>query len=345
MIRGEEKSSPFIILFHMYGTKPVKLTPEEILKRISYWDLWSYYIPGVQLKKKFLSPLRAEKKPSCSLFVTPDGVILMKDFNLGTYTIWKFLQEKYGLTYVECLLTINNDFNLKLATPKNKPTMAYYGIVKQEQPKLDSVRAKIQIKRRDWNKMDEEYWAKYGLDLKFISKRGVLPLQNFWVNDSLVYWYNEFNPAYSYEFEKGIRKIYTPFSKFGKFIGNASDDIFQGEKYLPWLDETLIITKGYKDVLVLSKLGYNSIAPQSESCNITVDKMRTLQHRFRTIYLLYDNDSAGIKGSKRICDQHNLIPLFIPVESQCKDISDFIKQYGKKQTIKLIQSWMNLKEL
>jgi hypothetical protein len=326
----------------MYGTKPVKLTSEEILKRVSYWDLWSYYIPGVELKKKFLSPLRVEKRPSCSLFVTGDGVILMKDFNSGTYTIWKFLQERYGLTYAECLLTINNDFNLKLATPKIKPTMAYYGIVKQEQPKLISERAKIQIKRREWNKADQAYWGKYNLDIEFISKRGVLPLQNFWVNEYLIYWYNEYNPAYSYEFGNKTRKIYLPFDSKQKFIGNASDDILQGEDYLPWIDDVLFITKGYKDALVLSKLGYNSIAPQSESCTISIDKMNTLKHRFETIYLLYDNDSTGIKYSEKICNHHNLIPIFVP--NGQKDISDYIEAKGKKETLKLIKSWMILKK-
>lgn len=327
----------------MYGTIPVKLTKEEILKRVSYWDLWSYYIPGVKLGGSFLSPLRKEKTASASLFSTSDGKILLKDFALGTYTIWKFLQEKYGLTYAECLLTINNDFNLGLTVSKNKPTMAYYGIINSEQPKKDSI-VQLPIKRRNWNDADKDFWGNFYLDIPFIESHGVLALQNFWRNEDLFYWYNEYNPAYSYEFGNSIRKIYLPYNKTIRFIGNVTSDILQGEDYLPCIDENLIITKSYKDVLVLSKLGFNSIAPQGESMYLETQKVKTLKNRFKNIFLLYDNDNTGIKYSEKLCNKHDFIPLFIPKESGEKDISDYIRKYKKNKTLKLIDSWMSLKK-
>lgn len=328
----------------MYGTKPVKLTREEILKRLSYWDLWSYYIPGVELKKAFISPLRKEKTASASLFPTSDGKLLLKDFGLGTYTIWKFLQEKYGLTYAECLLTINNDFNLGLTTSKNKPTMAYYGIVNPEQPEKGNSPTRLPIKRRNWNKADEDFWGSFYLDIPYIEAHGVLPLENFWINDDLSYWYTEYNPAYSYEFGNSIRKIYLPYNKKMRFIGNVTSDILQGEEYLPWIDDILIITKSYKDVLVLSKLGFNSIAPQGESMYLESQKVKTLKNRFKTIFLLYDNDETGVKYSEKLCEKHSFIPIFVPIQSKVKDISDYIRKYKKEKTLKLIDSWINLKK-
>ncbi len=324
----------------MYGKIRYDLNKEEILKRVSYWSLWSYYIHGVELRKKFLSPLRTEKDPSATLFIAYDGSILLKDFKLGVYTIWTFLKEKYNLTYQEVLLTINNDFDLKLTSKKLiKPTMNFYGIEQKIKIHKDNPDTKISIKKREWNQYDKEYWGQYCLDLEFLTKRHVIPLQNFWVNDKLVYWYNAYNPSYCYDFKKDKkRKIYSPYSKEYKFCRNVNNDVWQGEEFLPWVDEILIITKSYKDVLVLEKLGYNSVAPQSESICFDDIKMSTYKKRFKTIYLLYDNDETGKKYSKINCDKHDLIPIFIPEESSCKDTSDYIKSNGKSKTINLINT-------
>jgi len=324
----------------MYGKIRYDLTKEEIVKRVSYWDLWSYYIPNCELKKRFLSPLRIEKVPSASLFIAYDGTILLKDHALGTFTIWSFLQRKYNLTYQEVLLTINNDFNLGLSSKKFvKPTMNFYGIPQKIKTHKDSPTSKISIKKREWNNYDKDYWNQYCLSLEFITKRNVIPLQNFWVNDILVYWYNPYNPSYCYEFKKDKkRKIYSPYAKNYKFCTNAGNDIWQGEEFLPWIGDILIINKSYKDVLVLESLGYNSVAPQSESHIFDEIKINTYKKRFEKIYLLYDNDETGKKYSKLNCDKHDLIPIFVPIESNCKDISDYIKLKKEKETILLLKN-------
>lgn len=324
----------------MYGKVRYDLTKEEILKRVSYWDLWSYYIPGVELKKAFLSPLRQEDRPSANIFPTQDGKILFKDFKLGTFTIWSYLQEKYQLKYHEVLLMVNNDFNLSLTTNGIvKPTMDFYGIPRKIKIPKDNPETIIQIKRRQWNSSDREYWDQYYLKLEFITKRGVVPLQNFWINEQLVYWYNTFNPTYSYEFRSDKkRKIYSPYSDKYRFVTNADNSIWQGEEYLPWIDETLIITKSYKDVLAISNMKFNSVAPQSESFLFDEIKMTSYKKRFNKIYLLYDNDETGRKYSKLNCDKHDLIPIFIPENSNCKDITDFIKINGYDNSINLIKN-------
>ncbi len=330
----------------MYG-QVVDLNIEEILKKISEWDLWSYYIPGVQINKKFLSPLEVETRPSACLFVTHTGHILLKDFRLGTFNIWKFLQYKYKTNFFETLLIVDNDFNLGIGRRKfTKPTMDYFGLVNKAKPNLKKLSTILNRKKREWNKADIEYWSMYGLTTEFLNSRqhSVEPLQNFWVNDKLVYWYTEYNPAYSYEFGNGKRKIYCPFDKNYKFIMSVGEDVLQGEDDLPWIDDTLILTKGYKDVLTLSNLGYNAVAPQSESFCLPESKMNNFFHRFETIFILYDNDSVGKKYSNVMCEKYpNLIPIFIPKDI-AKDISDYRKQTNEETTIKLIESWMHLKK-
>lgn len=330
----------------MYSAYTKTLSKEEILKRVSEWDLWSYYIPGVKLGGSFLSPLRKEKDPSASLFVSRSGNILLKDFKLGTFTIWSFLQEKYKLTYHECLLTINNDFNLGISSQKlGKPTMLYFGIEQEEKPKLQSDFKELKIKRRSWNNFDKNYWLQYGISVDFIEARNhkVIPLDNFWINGELSYWHYEYNPAYSYEFGNRLRKIYMPYNKKVRFIMNCKENIMQGEDDLPRTGDNLLITKSYKDVLFLSTQGYNSVSPQSESNTIPEEVIARYTKRFKNIYLLYDNDEVGINYSNKNCEKYtNLIQIFVPKESKCKDISDFYKKHKQIETSKLLEQWMNL---
>jgi hypothetical protein len=323
----------------MYG-KPKELTINEILKRVSEWDLWNYYVPGIPLKTPFLSPLMKDKTPSASLFQARDGRLLLKDFRLGTYTIWSFLQTKYGLTFGEVLLTVNNDFNLGLARVKlNKPTTnAFFGIACNETPVVIAD-TKLNIKARKWNKADEEYWNQFGLSVEFLQNNNVKALENYWVNDKLVYWYTEYDPAYSYEFGNAKRKIYRPMSKNKqyRFLTNVKDNTWQGK--LPKTGKDLIITKSYKDVLVLNSLGYISVAPQSEAANIEESVVTNLKSRFNNIYLLYDNDIPGKKYSAKICEQHDLIPIFVPEPSNLhKDVSDYRKEHGENSTLKFLKS-------
>lgn len=318
----------------MYG-KPKEFTIEEILKKVSEWDLWNYYIPGISLGKAFCNPLRNDKNPSASLFVARNGALLMKDFAGTTMNIWMFLQAKYGLTFYESLVTVNNDFNLKLLNkPKiSFPTMEIFGITtnKKLEPQEASV---IKIKKRIWNEVDEAYWGQYGLSIEFLIEHKVLALQNYWLNDKLFYWYSKNNPMYSYEFGYSKRKLYAPLAKKYKFITNAGDSILQGYEYLPKEADILIITKSYKDVLVLKKLGFSSFAPQSESMNIPEKVITSIKLRFKAIYLLYDNDATGIKFSKKICDAHGFVPIFIP--KPVKDVSDYRKKHGEKNTLNML---------
>lgn len=310
----------------MYG-KPKELTIEQILKKVSEWDLWSYYLPGVKIGKAFKSPLRQDENPSVSLFIARSGNILLKDFAGETINIWTFLQKRYNLTFLEVLLTINNDFNLKLANKRVKlyPTMEFFGLPQKEQVQPLEAKA-IQIKKRVWSDVDRFYWLKYGLSIEFIEARGVIPVQNYWINGELIYWHSDYNPTYSYEFGRGLRKLYAPYAKKFKFLTNVGDSIMQGYKYLPESAEVLIITKAYKDVLVLENLGYHSFAPQSESMNIPAKIIEDITTRFTNIYLLYDNDATGIKYSEKICNEHNFTPIFVPKPD--KDISDYVSKHG-----------------
>lgn len=317
----------------MYGEAPKELTIESILKKVSEWDLWRYYVPEIVLNKAFCSPLRKDTKPSASLFKASNGNLLLKDFGHGVYNIWHFLQIKYGLTFIESLKVVDNDFNLKLSTTPlyEIPTMQFLGVATKDKVE-DNTPSIISIKKREWHKQDDLYWRSYGFSREYLDEAKIIPVENYWINGVLVYWYNKYNPAYSIEFGAGKRKIYSPLATKFKWITNANNSIIQGEWFLPEKGENLIITKSYKDVLQLKLLEYCSVASQSESVFIAEDKIVSYKNRFKNIFVLWDNDSTGKKYSEKFCTMYNLFSIFVPEEEAITDISDFYKKYGESKT-------------
>jgi hypothetical protein len=267
-----------------------------------------------------------------------DGRILLKDFQIGTFNIWQFLQAKYSLTFIEALKVVDNDFNLGLSSKPmfERPTMEYIGIPTTDQVEIRE-ETKLPVKKRAWNKADEKYWGQFGLKTEFLQKHRIVPLQNYWVNDNLVYWYTPYDPAYSTEFGNGIRKIYRPLAKKFKWVTNARNSHVQGDEFLVKDGDILVITKSYKDVLLLKTLGYEAVASQSESTFLPEAKLEDYCKRFTNIFLLWDNDVTGINYSEKFCTLYGLIPIFVPDGSNTKDISDYYRMFGNNKTRELLE--------
>lgn len=94
--------------------------------------------------------------------------------------------------------------------------------------------------------------------------------------------------------------------------------------------------------MTLYEYGITAIAPNSETIFISKAQYNKLKSLYKHIFVLYDNDLAGIEGMKRI---KKLFPdtqlMFIPLKYKAKDISDFRKKYGDKKTFELINTAKN----
>ena len=56
--------------------------------------------------------------------------------------------------------------------------------------------------------------------------------------------------------------------------------------------------------------------------------IKELEERFDNVYILYDNDWAGMRAAvRRIMEYPNLIPLLF-AKGQPKDLTDNMKKYG-----------------
>jgi len=321
-----------------------ELTEENILKEVSEFDMFRYYIPDFEaVNKKFCSPLRGENSPSCSIKEL-DGKLFYKDFGDGkAYTAINFVKARYGVSYYEALKVISNDFNIGLSndniSPKSMGVVGTKGLEKKVVPK-ETI---IKIKRRGWNQgLDKEYWSEYGWNRKTADFFKVYPISHLWINGTYLIMKDN-NPSYAYCIKNKF-KILSPFSEF-KWISNTSSDDMQGWEQLPESGDIVVITSSLKDVGTLYKYGYPACAPASESAGVPIKKVSELQRRFKQVIIFFDNDgefdpedAANGKGkasAKKLSIEHAIKMVFIP-DGEPKDISDYYKKYGNIKTKELL---------
>lgn len=325
------------------------LTKENIYKYISSYDIFKTYSRGFKdLNKSFFSDFREETHPSCQITIF-NGDLLYTDFGLGkSFRAIDFVMYKFNLNYYQALEKINRDFNLNLGvlidksrnkefkiTPKQTLNKSFI-INKPVYPKSNKVKL-IQIKRRNFTKDDISYWGNYGIKKSTLELFNVTPISHFWINSNMFYA-DKYSYSYNFEWIDGIfrRKIYQPFNKY-KWLNNGGK-IIQGKHTIPEKGDLLIITKSLKDVMTLYEFGYYSIAPPSESSFIDKIYIDELKKRFKTIYIFFDNDEAGLTFASKYKELYGIDrSIIIPNEYNVKDISDFVYIYGINKAKNLIK--------
>ena len=316
-----------------------ELSLEGILKKTTEFDLYSYYLgENIQLGRAISSPFRDDNNPSFVFFKgKTDNKLMWHDFATGdSGDIVKFVRDIFNFTYNKALKKIYED------VCKNKISFSVQGISVAKD--LKSVKTIISIKRKNFTKTDNDYWGQYGLDRNDLKFFEVYPISHFWINETpQPYTYTKKNPMYAYKMYNKF-KIYRPLSsnRKNKWRTNTNSNDIEGWAQLPRKDKLLIITKSLKDVMVLYKLGYNAIAPGSESANIPIGIAHQLRERFKKIVILFDYDDGGMNGASKLSDKHNFPKVFIPYEYKeiynAKDVSDFYVEFGKEKTIKILKN-------
>jgi hypothetical protein len=323
----------------MYGFGE-DLTKENILKRISSYDIFKYYCePFSKVGKGFCSELRVDNKPS-SCIAQIKGDLLYTDFGTGeSYRCFDYVMVKLGLSFREALEKINLDFNLKLGCygitnnisndKKTKPLIQKNIKFEEKSPTI------IKIKRRNWEEHDKEYWyGKYYISEEVLNSFNVVPISHFWINDN-IFIADKYSYCYNFYWEEDnsvfYRKIYQPYNKRLKWISNGGLAV-QGEGMLPKEGNLLIITKALKDIIVLYNLGYTAIAPVSESTFLSTQYFFKQYERFGRVELFFDSDSTGLKKAQEFSEKFKIPYKFIPLEYNIKDISDFVELKGIEES-------------
>lgn len=319
----------------MYGTKNVKqLTIQEILKHVTEYDIFKYYVGKGFKLGTIRSPLRKDSQPSFDIYKSPNTVrkILFKDHGTGeSGSCFDLVMKMYNLSFIGALKCIDYDFNLGLndgPLPKRNLTKGYVGKASGVDVNKLQVTCSIRVCRRKWNSgSDKRFWGSYGVTVAQLNKFNISPVEALKVNNKW-FKFKKDECIYCYHFGDYVYKIYQPYNEDFKWLSNASANVIQGWKQLPQTGKIVVITKSMKDIVVLDTIEVPSIAPQSEGTIPSVEIISELKERFEIVISNYDYDYRGVVSANRMKKLYNITPFMFTPEFRVKDVSDYVKKYG-----------------
>jgi hypothetical protein len=320
-----------------------KVTKELILSRFSEEQIMEYYLKVPIKHGLFRSPLRRDKQPTCSFYRNSSGYLIFKDFATGQHlNVFGVVEALFSCNYYEALKIIANDFGLI----KDNSITRNPGKINENPIKIeDKEMSKIQVEIQDFTDLELKWWKKYGITLDILKKFDVYSCKHVFLNDQLFAKSQQHCPIYGYYGKKyqGLElwRIYFPKRTSFRFITNWSTKKIQGYDQLPKKGKLLVITKAMKDVMCLYSMGITAIAPNSETQFISDTVLKDLEERFENIIVLFDNDYTGITFMSKLKRLHpELIYTWIPRSYGSKDISDYYKDHGRKETLNLIKNFV-----
>ena len=318
-----------------------KLTKENILKEISEEEIMRHYLGyNFEIGRMYHSPFRDDEVPSFNVYYNEYQELRFKDFNGSQGTCFDLVILIKGCNFYNALLDINDQLGLCLAGKENKRKISY----KDFKAEIIDKKCLIQFKPQQFTERDLNYWANYGITADTLEHFNVFSARYVFLNKKLLFRYTKNSPIYCYKFDDKV-KVYRPLQEKGvyKWLSNAKMDTVQGFKQLRYEKDTLIITKSLKDVMALWELEYEAIAPQAETTHLDLSVLENIINKYKDIYILFDNDSAGIFGAETL---QKKIPgsklIFIPTEEfKCKDFTDVIAKHGLNMASELIKKLIN----
>lgn len=313
---------------------------EDILNKTTEADILSYYLGINTIPCIINSPLREDKKPSFGLYSIDGKRIFYTDLSTREKGgLFDLLSRMWGINYIKVLEKINRDLhnfsnstNIKSYTPCNIRTTNSYN--------RDT---DLQCKVREWRNYDIEYWKSYGISLQWIKYADVYPISHkIVIKDGHRYVFRADRYAYAYvEHKEGkvTLKIYQPFNKEGYKWSNKHDNsVISLWTKVPYKGDKICICSSLKDALCLwANTGIPSLAIQGEGYSISSTAINDLKSRYNKIYILLDNDNAGIVNGEKLAELTGFINIVLPKFEDLnnpKDISDFYYALQDKNKFK-----------
>lgn len=313
---------------------------EDILNKTTEADILSYYLGINAIPCIISSPLREDKKPSFGLYSIDGKRIFYTDLSTREKGgLFDLLSRMWGINYIEVLEKINMDLHnfsnstsIKSYTPCNIRTTNSYN--------RDT---DLQCKVREWRNYDIEYWKSYGISLQWLKYADVYPISHkIVIKDGHRYVFRADRYAYAYvEHKEGkvTLKIYQPFNKEGYKWSNKHDNsVISLWTKVPYKGDKICICSSLKDALCLwANTGIPSLAIQGEGYSISNTAINDLKSRYNKIYILLDNDNAGLINGEKLAELTGFINIVLPKFEDLnnpKDISDFYYTLQDKNKFK-----------
>lgn len=321
-----------------FGTgRQSSLGLDEILSVVSEAELLYFYLNVTEVPCIISSPLRQDRRPSFGLY-SPDGTKI-RYIDLSTKDsggIIDLLEKMWGLGYLGVLDRISKDMpnfrsgaTINQHTPCNVRSRGSY-----------SSESDLQVRIREWRMYDIEYWESYGISLDWLKYAEVYPISHkIVIKGDNRYVLGADKHAYAYvEHKEGkvTLKIYQPFNKAGYKWANKHDtSVVSLWTKVPEYGERICICASLKDALCLwANTGIPSIAIQGEGYRMSETAVNELKRRYKKVYILFDNDEAGLMDGEKLSESTGFINIVLPQFEGGKDISDYYKVLNDKDKFK-----------
>ena len=313
-----------------FGTGEHSITLEDVLARTTEFDILYHYFNVSELPTVIHSPLRQDSRPSFGLYTLDGKRVHYTD--LATKDrggLFDLLMKYWGESYKGMLNHLWKDLpsfsnaNVQFNSMKSERTYQYQS--------LKSRNIDLQCKVREWRDYDLEYWASYGISLEWLKYADIYPISHkIVIRDGQRYVFGADKYAYAYVERKEGKvtlKIYQPYNKGGYKWSNRHDrSVISLWTKVPEYGDKICICSSMKDALCLwANTGIPALAIQGESYGMSNTAISELKRRYSHIYILLDNDEAGIIDGRKLSESTGFTNIVLPRVNDAKDISDLYK--------------------
>lgn len=315
------------------GTNVVIL---EAKQKVSDADIASYYLGVTKIPCRISSPLRKDKNPSFGLY-SRDGIhIYWTDFSTGAKGhIIDLLKLMWGTSYEDTWMRIAKE----LTCPGKVSIEKSFASTKMET--LARTKTQIECHEREWRDYDFEFWNSFGINKEWLEFANVHPISHiiFIKEDGQRTITPADKLAYVYvEFKEGTTtfKVYQPHNTRGfKWFSSHDKSVISLWTKVPKTGDKIVICSSLKDALCLwSNTSIPAISPQGEGYGMSDSAINSLKERYKHIYILFDNDKAGIEDGEKLSSQTGFTNIVLPTFVGGKDVSDFYKVTNNKNRFK-----------
>lgn len=327
--------------------KRSKLSIEEILKRVTEYDIFKWYMPerNWQMNKMTYSPFRREKNPS---FVIGNKYGKMGFIDFADTSkrgdCFNFVQLLFNLASItDALKMIDKDMGLGLSDGKG--TGEYKKVISTyKQPEENKRYSLIQAITRKFTQEELDYWAQYHQSIDDLRANNIYSIKKLYLNKQLFPLKDtELRFGYLYD---GHWKIYRPFGdRKSKWVPNNVPITAMDGKEDVQNCSIAFINKSKKDYMVMKKVFPCCCAVQNEgiAC-FSHENVEYLKANSDVQILSFDSDVTGVANSQQITKLFDFEYLNVPkkyLQEGIKDWADLAKTHG----LKAIEDYLKEKNL
>lgn len=326
------------------------LTKELILSHLSEEQIMEYYLGhAVEDDGRYLSPFRKEDSPSFSIKRLESG-LHYKDFGDDSYSggCVDLVMQLFNISFYEALKKISNDFNLGPSILDNRKE--YQRVLNDRAERPPKKRKIIQVITRPLTKIDKAYWASYDISTEELRRYNIYSIKKYLIDEgqSNPPWWIVGADELCFGYFTGEKwKIYRPLSedKERKWFTNISNRYIWDIDIIVPGTKRCFITKSRKDQIILSKFLSPVVSVQSESSgSISEEGLSLLKSNCEEVYIIFDNDTPGVKASTYFSENHGFRWINCPkgyidnLGKPIKDFADLARHYGLETVINYFKS-------